>query len=151
LQKYVSCRRKKFLSPFTHLLTLRLHKEGINCTLKCNNNSFSTSKLKKPNNLWKGLYICTNEKCRLEYSATIKEIHVNADIEMSIYFQCVCGHERDEMKIRVTGENRKEIAKELMINGTMNVKSDHIIFNRDNIDVKGEMKKLHVYKITNDF
>ena len=52
-------------------------------------------------------------------------------IDVSIENECnKCKEET--IKIRSTGAGRKDLAKDLMIKGTLNVKSNNIIFNAEN-------------------
>ncbi len=142
LQKYVSCRRRKFLSPFTKLLTLRLQKEGIKCCLNCNYNYFSTASVKKPLNFWRGTYGCNNPHCKANYVAIIKQLQLNTDVIIEVYTENECHHDHQEdVKIRIDGDYRKNLGKELLIKGTLMVKSENIIFNRDNVDaIHGKQK-----------
>ena len=133
LQKYTGCKRSKFLSPFTKLLNLRLNKEDIKCSLKCNNNYFSTAKSTIPKHFWRGYYKCV--RCKSTYVAIIKNIHVNKDVLIEIYIENKCDKCTDkEVKIRVANKERNELAKDLLIRGTLTIKSENIIFNEENSD-----------------
>jgi hypothetical protein len=57
-----------------------------------------------------------------------------------VYIQDSSIHELEPIKIRVCGNQRKDLAKDLQIKGTLNVQSEHIVFNRDDSDVKGNKK-----------
>ncbi len=103
LQEYVSSNKKKFLAPFTYLLTLRLQKEGIKCFFKCVYNSFSTSNSENPLNYWKGLYNCTNLNCDLKYEASIKSLNAYEDVIIKLSWQGEPKHEKDSREPRITG------------------------------------------------
>jgi cellulase/cellobiase CelA1 len=108
-----------------------LRKENITCNLISNNNYFTTAKKIEPKHYWRGYYKCKN--CKSRYIDIIKEINDKKDVLINITIENDCKKCIEEtIKIRSTGASRKDLAKDLMIKGTLNVKSDHLIFNEKN-------------------
>lgn len=131
LEQYISCKRKRFLSPFTKLLNLRLRKENISCNLISNNNYFTTAQKIEPKHYWRGYYKCKN--CKSTYIAIINTISMKKEVVIDVSIENECNKCKEEtIKIRSTGAGRKDLAKDLMIKGTLNVKSNNIIFNAEN-------------------
>ena len=137
MQCFISCQRKTFLQPFTILLTKRLRKEGVNCWLKSNYNYISSAVFINPAFYWKGLYLCINAACEIEYRAFIKDKPSGGDISLVVSWHGHCNHEEIEMSRRISGKERLEQGQELMIKGVTNVRAENILFNRDNVEVKG--------------
>ena len=113
------------------MLNFRLNKESIKCNLKCNNNYFTTSSSNSIH-FWRGFYKCIT--CKATFVAIIKEVTLHNDVVINLEVNNVSCKEQKEIKIRINSDVRKELAKDLMIKGTLVVKSENIIFNQDNLD-----------------
>jgi hypothetical protein len=134
LQKYVSCKRKKFLTPFTRLLNLRVRNENINCNLSCNNNYFTTTKSTTPKHYWRGYYKCSNENCQGKFVAIISKIEYQKVVQIDFFIiESPIIHDENEIKFRTNGEERVNLSKDLLIKGTLTVKSENLLFNEKNI------------------
>jgi hypothetical protein len=132
LQKFISCKRKK-LTPFTRLLNLRFKKENLNCNLKSNNNYFSTTKSTTPKHYWRGFYKCTHESCPGKFIATIKNIEERKDVQINVLIAIhPISHIENEIKFQIKGKERINLAKDLIINGTLAVQADNTVFNNEN-------------------
>ena len=133
LQRFISCKRKKFLTPFMHLLNLRIRRNKINCSLKCNNNYFTTTISATSKHFWRGNYKCSNENCLGRFVAIIEKIVINKDVVIDFFVHDIpLNHEENEIKFRINGPERENLAKDLFIKGTMAVKAENIIFNEKN-------------------
>jgi hypothetical protein len=133
LQKFISCKRKKFLTPFTRLLNLRFKKENLNCYLKSNNNYFSTTKSTPPKNYWRGFYKCTHESCPGKFIATIENIEERKDVLINVLIAInPISHIENEIKFQIKGKERINLAKDLIINGTLAVQAENTVFNNEN-------------------
>ena len=108
------------------MLNFRLNKESIKCNLKCNNNYFTTSS-SNSKHFWRGFYKCIT--CKATFVAIIKEVTLHNDVVINLEVNNVSCKEQKEIKIRINSDVRKELAKDLMIKGTLVVKSENIIFN----------------------
>ena len=113
---------------------MRIKKEKINCTLKCNNNYFTTSRSSNVKHFWRGYYKCTNPTCSSSFVAFIQKIEANKDVNIRVTVENEGKHDAEELKIRITSNERLKLAKDLMIKGTLVVKSENIIFNEENIE-----------------
>ena len=113
---------------------MRIKKENINCTLKCNNNFFTTTNSINAKHFWRGYYKCENSTCSSSFIAIIQKVIPNEDIKIDFHVKNECKHDSEEIKIRITGDDRKNLAKDLKNKGTLFVKSENIIFNQENIE-----------------
>ena len=125
-----------------------MRKENISCNLISNNNYFTTAKKIEPKHYWRGYYKCKN--CKSSYVAIIKEINVKKDVIIDITIENDCKKCKEEtIRIRSTGAARKDLAKNLMIKGTLNVKSDHIIFNEKNQEnIQSKMPCIELFRFS---
>jgi hypothetical protein len=80
-------------------------------------------------NYWRGLYLCTNFECYIKYEAIIKKVEINSDVTVEVSWEGDCNHKNEIKASRIIGNERQELAKEFLIKGTSNVKSENIIYN----------------------
>ena len=85
----------------------------------------------EPKHYWRGYYKCKN--CKSSYIAILKKISVKKEIIIDVSIENDCSKCKEEtLKIRSTGTGRKDLAKDLMIRATLNVKSENIILYEEN-------------------
>ncbi len=105
-------KRKKLNSQFERILTMKLHNQRINCSLKCRLNYFSIGLTQLLD--WSGRYFYVNKECSMVFQAQIAKwndnklisiIHCNGKCNHEMLNKTVgqCrGKERLEMEIKVT-------------------------------------------------
>ena len=115
------------------MLNLRFKKENLNCNLKSNNNYFTTTKSSSPKHYWRGFYKCTDEICPGKFIATIENKEERKDIEIKVLISHKpIFHIDNEIKFQINGEERINLAKDLIINGTLAIQAENTIFNNKN-------------------
>ncbi len=116
------------------MLNLRLRNNNINCSLKCNNNYFTTTNSVTSKHFWRGYYKCSKVDCNGEYVAIIDKIENQKSVVINFFVRISpINHKEQEIKFRINGKERENLAKELLIKGTMTVKSENLIYNDQNI------------------
>jgi hypothetical protein len=113
----------------TDILSRFLQNNCVKCYLGCIYNYFSSAKVTTNKNLWRGSYYCTNEDCDIVYIAIIKCIEKNGDVNVVINSEGECFHETQNKTAKIKGNDRKEIGKTLVYQGSLNVRAKHIIEN----------------------
>jgi len=120
LLKLVIGTRKKFSQQFTNILTYKLQKLGLNCSLDCKSNYFSLKTSPGNNNYWSGTYYCKTTECDLNFKAVIKTWSLK-NLSCKISWNGNCNHERlNRQKSQCRGKYRKQLATEVTAKGTSN-------------------------------
>lgn len=131
--------RSKFNSSFTDYLSSLIQKKGINCWLSCKYNWIrQTNSQKQCCPFWRGSYVCIDINCRNKFDAAIfdnlniqdtDQVNLKGTLIFINYSEQKKHGCKLRKKIRCTGEKRELLAKELILEGTTNIISEHILHN----------------------
>ena len=104
--------RIRFNSHFDNLISKKLQEKGVNCILRSTYNWFNR---KKNGCQWSGKFKCFSANCKRIYIARIWSIVDNCSVEVHIDWLFECNHPRLKIQPRVSGDERKEIGKQLLV------------------------------------
>jgi hypothetical protein len=124
--KYIN--HDRFQNKFFEILNQRTQKCGIKCFLNPINNWFN-KKNKQNTNHWNAKLRCRNKECKLVYTAYIKSIEPDKNVEVILEWSGNCSHPIDNNIKRTTGKKRRELGLELIARGNTNVKNDIFLSN----------------------
>ncbi|CAF0878791.1 unnamed protein product [Brachionus calyciflorus] len=115
--------RKKFLASVNPFFSKKIRSLGFECDFKLKSNYFSTAKKKHfGKKIWNGVFVCKN--CSKEISGLIDHQNLNNnDIHIKIEsndFNCFSKKEATGTKIRITGDERRQLQYEISSKGSSN-------------------------------